>query len=66
MKTIIIILMVVFTIVNVNLFAQTKVVRVDTSKQTVYYTCSMHDTIAKKQPGKCPKCGMNLVVKKTK
>lgn len=64
MKTIKIILMVVFTIVTVNLFAQTKGGRVDTSKHTVYYTCSMHDTIAMKQPGNCPICGMKLNLSK--
>ena len=30
----------------------------------VVYTCSMHPEIARDAPGKCPKCGMTLVVKK--
>jgi Heavy metal binding domain len=28
------------------------------------YTCPMHAEIVKSKPGKCPKCGMDLVVKK--
>jgi len=31
--------------------------------QTVVYTCTMHPEVVKDQPGKCPKCGMDLVVK---
>jgi len=27
----------------------------------VYYTCSMHPEIHSLKPGKCPKCGMELV-----
>lgn len=30
------------------------------------YTCSMHKTLVRSRPGKCPKCGMKLVAKKTK
>jgi len=25
------------------------------------YTCPMHPEVKSKKPGKCPKCGMNLV-----
>ena len=25
------------------------------------YTCPMHPEVVRKKPGKCPKCGMNLV-----
>lgn len=28
------------------------------------YTCPMHPEVAASQPGQCPKCGMDLVVKK--
>ena len=28
------------------------------------YTCTMHPDVAQAQPGKCPKCGMQVVVKK--
>lgn len=30
---------------------------------TVQYTCSMHPEVVQDKPGKCPKCGMELVVK---
>ena len=30
----------------------------------VTYTCSMHPEITSDKPGKCPKCGMELIVKK--
>jgi heavy metal-binding protein len=35
----------------------------DSPKATVY-TCPMHPEVTSSQPGKCPKCGMNLVPKK--
>ncbi|MET4075951.1 heavy metal-binding domain-containing protein [Hymenobacter sp. UYCo722] len=28
------------------------------------YTCPMHPEVVADQPGKCPKCGMDLIVKK--
>ncbi|MBX9889083.1 MAG: hypothetical protein K2Y30_14235 [Flavobacteriaceae bacterium] len=28
------------------------------------YTCPMHPEVTSDKPGKCPKCGMNLVEKK--
>jgi len=28
------------------------------------YTCTMHPEVVQDSPGKCPKCGMELVVKK--
>ena len=31
---------------------------------TVQYTCSMHPDVVQDHPGKCPKCGMDLVEKK--
>ncbi len=33
--------------------------------QSVQYTCPMHPEIISDKPGKCPKCGMTLVVKKS-
>lgn len=30
-------------------------------KKDVKYTCPMHPEVVKDAPGKCPKCGMNLV-----
>ena len=34
------------------------------SKGPTGYACLMHPEITSKKPGKCPKCGMNLVMKK--
>lgn len=34
--------------------------------QSVSYTCPMHPEIHSPKPGKCPKCGMNLVKEKVK
>jgi hypothetical protein len=31
----------------------------------VEYTCPMHDDVVQDKPGQCPKCGMDLVEKKT-
>ena len=28
------------------------------------YTCTMHPEVISDKPGKCPKCGMKLVLKK--
>ncbi|HLG41090.1 MAG TPA: heavy metal-binding domain-containing protein [Chitinophagaceae bacterium] len=29
------------------------------------YTCSMHPEVVSDKPGKCPKCGMKLIEKKS-
>ncbi|MCE5300286.1 MAG: hypothetical protein LLG37_05365 [Spirochaetia bacterium] len=34
------------------------------AQQSVQYTCPMHPEVISDKPGKCPKCGMDLVVKK--
>ena len=31
---------------------------------TKTYTCSMHPEVISDKPGKCPKCGMQLIEKK--
>jgi Cu(I)/Ag(I) efflux system membrane fusion protein len=36
----------------------------NTASQTLQYTCPMHPEVVQDKPGKCPKCGMDLVVKK--
>ena len=41
-------------------FAQTKAGKVDTAQHEQFYTCSMHPDVVSNQPGKCPKCGMQL------
>jgi Heavy metal binding domain len=33
---------------------------------SIYYTCMMHPEIISAKPGKCPKCGMDLVKKTVK
>lgn len=35
-------------------------------KDSVYYTCTMHPDVKLDKPGKCPKCGMDLVKKTIK
>ena len=35
-----------------------------TEEQQVMYTCPMHPEVVQAEPGKCPKCGMDLVEKK--
>ena len=35
-----------------------------TEQQQVKYTCPMHPEVVQNEPGKCPKCGMDLVEKK--
>jgi hypothetical protein len=47
-------------------FAQAKPSVHDSTKQSAtVYTCTMHPEVISNKPGKCPKCGMDLVVKKT-
>jgi hypothetical protein len=36
----------------------------DKSLQKNVYTCPMHPEVKQDAPGKCPKCGMNLVPEK--
>ena len=36
----------------------------DTKAKVVKYTCPMHPEVVMNKPGKCTKCGMNLVEKK--
>lgn len=60
----IIVLTVVFLITSVALFAQQKPREKDTASH-ITYTCSMHPEVVSDKPGKCAKCGMVLVVKKT-
>ena len=35
-------------------------------KTSAKYTCPMHHQVVRSRPGKCPKCGMNLVRVKKK
>lgn len=38
----------------------------DTLNERVYYTCSMHPEIKLDKAGQCPKCGMNLEMRREK
>jgi hypothetical protein len=35
-----------------------------TAKENEVYVCPMHPDVKSDKPGKCPKCGMNLELKK--
>ena len=37
----------------------------DATNTGITYTCSMHPEITSDKPGKCPKCGMDLIQKAT-
>ncbi len=46
------------------IFAQTDTVKIQTATtDSIIYTCTMHPEIISNNPGKCPKCGMDLVQK---
>jgi len=49
-----------------QVYGQTPAQNKTAKQQTVKYTCPMHPEGIKDKPGKCPKCGMGLVVKKDK
>jgi len=44
-----------------GVFAQAKVDRKGSKSAEVAYTCPMHPEVLLDKPGKCPKCGMELV-----
>jgi len=60
--SLIILTLTVFIFAEVPAMGQNKSVA-DTGQDTVIYTCTMHPKIQSKQPGACPKCGMDLVKK---
>lgn len=54
-------LMAALTIMSISTYSQEKAGRPkDTANHTKLYTCPMHDDVAVKEPGNCPKCGMKL------
>jgi len=70
MKTKILITLFVLVLSGTMVFAQdtTKTVKkqmvktqMEMQKDSVYYTCTMHPDVKMDSPGKCPKCGMELV-----
>lgn len=44
---------------------QQKKEAINLNVEKVVYTCPMHPEIKQDKPGKCPKCGMNLVKQET-
>jgi len=60
-----IMLSIVFLIASTGLSAQTGKPKTGTAQQQVY-TCPMHPEVVSNKPGKCPKCGMTLVLKKNR
>jgi len=60
----ILLMTVAFLISSTVIFAQTKAGRVDTTQHVSYYTCAAHPEVMMKEPGKCPKCGMELSLSK--
>ncbi|HEX4373047.1 MAG TPA: heavy metal-binding domain-containing protein [Puia sp.] len=66
MKKLIIVLIMVTstTVVSFAQSSKTKMPKTDTVVKKVY-TCTMHPEVISDKPGKCPKCGMELVEKKT-
>jgi transcription initiation factor IIE alpha subunit len=59
-----IVLTTAFLIASVAIFAQDTTGKKDTTQQPAVYTCSMHPDVKSDKPGKCPKCGMDLVLSK--
>ncbi len=61
-----IIILGILLVATTGSFAQAK--KDSTAKKSkmamTQYTCSMHPEVVSDKPGKCPKCGMALVVKK--
>ena len=45
-------------------FAQEKAGKKDTLQHVTLYTCSMHPDVKMDKPGKCPQCGMDLILSK--
>jgi transcription initiation factor IIE alpha subunit len=43
-----------------NCIVAQKAGTVDTVKHSTFYTCPMHTEVTGHEPGKCPKCGMDL------
>ena len=75
MKTKILMSLFALVISGTMAFAQdtTKVVKKEMMKtnmemksDSVYYTCTMHPEVKLDKPGKCPRCGMDLVKKTAK
>ena len=60
MKNMIVLALIMF-VGSTGILAQEKAGRKDTAQHEVYYTCGMHPDVKSDEPGKCPKCGMELI-----
>ena len=51
-----------FTACNSEQKSETSIEQTETKQEVagVTYTCPMHPEVTSTEPGKCPKCGMNL------
>lgn len=58
----IILLTALFVAVCFSASAQTKADKKDTAQHASFYTCPMHPNQKMDKPGKCPVCGMDLVL----
>ena len=67
MKNVILFIAILFASTTIS-FAQVKMDTAQKQKKirANKYTCPMHPVVVKNKTGKCPKCGMKLVPKKTK
>lgn len=66
MKRIFASLLLLFTLANVKANAKPTDHLPYIQEQSATYTCVMHPEIHAPKPGKCPKCGMNLIKEKPK
>ena len=60
MKSFKMLLLAAFALVSFAAFSQEKAGKKDIAQRVMLYTCPMHDTVAMKNPGNCPICGMKL------
>ena len=62
-KTITFMLMILALGVQFNI-SSCKSSKSSAEKKAITYVCPMHPDVTSDKPGKCPKCGMDLVEKK--
>jgi uncharacterized protein with PIN domain len=62
MKSLNMLLMAAISIMTLCVSAQEKAGKKDTLQHTTLYTCKMHPDVKMDKAGKCPQCGMDLVL----